>query len=166
MIKKGREKHPDSAGRLMVGNAEFLPFKDESFDSISSLLAFSYLQLPGKTLQDCLRILKPGGRIAICTLGKNVFTSGLPAIYKIGAKMRIRQVGIGNFSEHYYSANEMFKLMENAGYTDIEIFRCSFAHIKMTEPLYEIAKAVEPFIEEKIPYLAYNLVGCGKKPEK
>lgn len=149
---------------LLVGNGEYLPFTADSFDAISSLLAFSYLQQPQQMLCDCFRVLIPGGRIALCTLGKNMFTSGLPVIYRLGEKMRIRRVGIGSFVEHYYSADEMYLLMEKSGFTDIEIYRCSFAHFTMSGPLYSMAKKVEPFIEEKIPYLAYNLIASGKKP--
>lgn len=150
--------------KFVVGNAENLPFKSESFDSISSLLAFSYLTKPEQTVKDCLRVLRPGGRMAVCTLGKNVFTSSLPALFVIGEKMKIRRVGVGTFVEHYYSAEEMYRLLENAGYTNISIFRCSFAHFTFADPIFSIAKRVEPFIEEKIPYLAYNLIASGQKP--
>jgi len=148
-----------------VGNAELLPFESDSFDSISSLLAFSYLQNPGQSLKDCYRVLVPGGRLAVCTLGKNIFTSSLPALYSIGAKMKIRRVGVGSFAEHYYSAKEMYDLLDKAGFEEIEIFKCSFAHFNLAGPLFMIAKKVESFIEDNIPYLAYNLIAAGKKPE-
>lgn len=163
MIKRAAPLFPES--QFVVGTAEELPFSDNSFDSISSLLAFSYLTNPLKTLGDCIRVLRPGGRLAVCTLGKNLFTAGLPALFVIGEKMKIRRVGVGKFTEHYYTAQEMYSLMEQSGYTDISIFRCSFAHFTFADPLFSIARRVEPFIEEKIPYLAYNLIASGQKPE-
>jgi ubiquinone/menaquinone biosynthesis C-methylase UbiE len=163
MIKKARDNFPDLP--FVIGNAEYLPFASDSFDSISSLLAFSYLQKPEISLSDCMRVLVPGGRICVCTLGRNIFTSGLPALYSLGEKMRIRRVGVGSFAEHYYNAKEMYDLMELTGFTDIEIFRCSFAHFNMADPLFMMAKKAEPFIEDNIPYLAYNLIAAGKKPE-
>ena len=163
MIKRATHLFPQVD--FLVGNAESLPFVDDSFDSISSLLAFSYLIKPENSLSDCLRILKPGGTLAVCTLGKNVFTSSLPAIFTIGEKMRIHRVGVGKFTEHYYTAQEMHEIMEAAGFTNISIFRCSFAHFTFADPLFSIAKRVEPFIEEKIPYLAYNLIASGQKPK-
>jgi ubiquinone/menaquinone biosynthesis C-methylase UbiE len=162
MIRRATPIFPEV--NFVAGNAEYLPFQDDSFDSISSLLAFSYLTRPDQTLKDCCRILRPGGRMAVCTLGKNVFTSGLPALFVIGEKMKIRRVGVGKFDEHYYTVDEMYTLLENAGFTDITIFRCSFAHFTFADPLFSIAKRVEPFIEEKIPYLAYNLIASGQKP--
>jgi len=164
MIRKAQERFPMLP--YVVGNAEFLPFAPDTFDSISSLLAFSYLQNPGQTLSDCYRVLVPGGRLAVCTLGRNIFTSSLPALYSIGARMKIRRVGVGSFAEHYYSAKEMYDLLEKAGFEEIEIFRCSFAHFNLAGPLFMIAKKVESFIEDNIPYLAYNLIAAGKKPEK
>lgn len=163
MINKARDRYPDLP--YVVGNAELLPFESSTFDSISSLLAFSYLQNPEQSIQDCYRVLVPGGRLAVCTLGRNIFTSSLPALYSIGAKMRIRRVGVGSFAEHYYCAKEMYDLLNSAGFEDIEIFRCSFAHFNFAGPLFMIARKVESFIEDNIPYLAYNLIAAGKKPE-
>ncbi len=163
MIRKARERYPDLP--YVIGNAEMLPFESDTFDSISSLLAFSYLQNPTQSLKDCYRVLVPGGRLAVCTLGRNIFTSSLPALYSIGAKMKIRRVGVGSFAEHYYSAKEMHDLLHSAGFEEIEIFKCSFAHFNFAGPLFMIAKKVESFIEDNIPYLAYNLIAAGKKPE-
>jgi len=163
MIRKAKSRYEDLS--FVVGNAELLPFEPLTFDSISSLLAFSYLQNPDQSMKDCYRVLRPGGRFAVCTLGKNIFTSGLPALYTIGEKMKIRRVGVGSFAEHYYSAKEMYDLLEKSGFVEIEIFRCSFAHFNLAGPLFMIAKKVESFIEDNIPYLAYNLIAAGKKPE-
>lgn len=163
MIRRAVQLFPTE--QFLVGNAEHIPFQSGSFDSVSSLLAFSYLSRPEKTLTDCLRILRPGGRLAVCTLGKNIFTSGLPALFTIGEKMKIRRVGVGRFTEHYYTAAEMYSLLEKTGYTEISISKCSFAHFSFVDPIFSIAKRVEPFIEEKAPYFAYNLIASGKKPE-
>ncbi len=147
-----------------VGTAEVLPFKDASFDALSSLLAFSYLNRPDQMLAEAYRVLKPGGTAVICTLGKNVFTSGLPAVYQIGEVMKIRHVGMGAFNEHYYSRDELFTLFSESGFSDIHIRKCSFAHLNLIDPLYDIARKIEPFVEENIPYLAYNIIATGKKP--
>jgi ubiquinone/menaquinone biosynthesis C-methylase UbiE len=163
MIRRATPIFP--AVNFVIGTAENLPFEEDSFDSISSLLAFSYLTKPRQTLRDCFRVLRHGGTLAVCTLGKNVFTSSLPALFTIGEKMRIRRVGIGKFTEHYYTAQEMYSLLEKAGFSDISIFRCSFAHFTFADPIFSLAKQFEPFIEEKVPYLAYNLIASGRKTE-
>jgi ubiquinone/menaquinone biosynthesis C-methylase UbiE len=162
MLNRAREKSPSSG--LCLGNAEHLPFKDGSFEVIASLLAFSYLRHPGQMLEESFRILSPGGTIAICTLGKNLFTYGLPAVYQIGEVMGIRHVGMGNFGERYYSEREMRTLLRKAGYHHILVKRISFAHVSLAKPLFHLAKKFEPFVEDHIPYLAYNLVAFAEKP--
>jgi hypothetical protein len=71
---------------------------------------------------------------------------------------------MGDFGERYYSESEMNDLFFKAGFTDILIRRCSFAHINLIDPLYGIARKIEPFVEERLPYLAYNLLASARKP--
>jgi ubiquinone/menaquinone biosynthesis C-methylase UbiE len=163
MITKAQARCETS--HFTVGNAEYLPFADNSFDAVSSLLAFSYVKNPGMMLAEVFRVLRPGGAVAVCTLGKNLLTSGLPAIYTIGEAMKIRHVGMGAFSEHYYAEHEIKDLFRGAGFTGIGVKRCSFAHINLAEPLYDLAKRVEPFVEKRLPYFAYNICASGTKPE-
>jgi ubiquinone/menaquinone biosynthesis C-methylase UbiE len=162
MIEKARLRSPVSD--FLVGTAEVLPFRDAEFDAVASMLAFSYVPHPERMLAESYRVLRPGGAIAICTLGKNVLTSVVPAIYRIGEKMDVRRIGMGDFGEHYYNEQEMESLFACAGFTGINVQRCSFAHLNLATPLYDLAKKVEPFIEERMPYLAYNICAAGVKP--
>jgi ubiquinone/menaquinone biosynthesis C-methylase UbiE len=162
MIEKARLRSP--ASDFLVGTAEVLPFKDAEFDAIASMLAFSYVPHPERMLAEAYRVLRPGGAIAICTLGKNALTSVVPAIYRIGEKMDVHRIGMGDFGEHYYNEQEMEVLFVDAGFTDIAVQRCSFAHLNLATPLYDLAKKVEPFIEARMPYLAYNICAAGTKP--
>jgi ubiquinone/menaquinone biosynthesis C-methylase UbiE len=147
-----------------IGSGERIPFRDNSFDVVSSLLVFSYLRDPAAMLDEAYRVLRPGGAIAICTLGKKLLTRGIPVLYHISEKMRVRHVVMKNFGERYYNENEMYDLFENAGFTDIRVSWCSFAHIDMVGPLFRFARRVEPFVERRIPQLAYNICVNGKKP--
>ncbi len=162
MILRARDRC--RASDFTVGTAEHIPFRDESFDGISSLLAFSYLREPEKVLAEAYRVLRPGGSIAVCTLGRNAFTSGLPVIYRLGETFRVRAVGVGSFGERYYRPIEMEKLFCNAGFTEVEVRRCSFAHMGMADPIFSLAQKVEPFVERRLSYLAFNLCASGKKP--
>ncbi len=162
MIQKARERCPYS--EFTVGTAEHIPFRDNTFDAVSSLLAFSYLREPEKVLAEAYRVIRPGGSIAVCTLGRNLFTAGLPVLYRVGETLRIRAVGVGAFDEHYYRPEEMADLFRAAGFIDICVRRCSFAHMGMADPIFSLARRVEPFVESTIPYLAFNLCAAGKKP--
>jgi ubiquinone/menaquinone biosynthesis C-methylase UbiE len=147
-----------------MGTAEELPFRDDSFDAISCLLAFSYLRHPLQMLAEASRILKPGGRIAVCTLSRNMLTSLVPAIYRLGELIDIRHVGVGDFGEQYYTEDEMVILFSEAEFLDISVKRVSFAHISLKKPIFEIARKMEPFVEERMPSLAYNILATGRKP--
>ncbi len=148
-----------------VGTGERIPFRDSSFDAVSSLLVFSYLRDPAAMLSETYRVLQPGGAVAICTLGKKLLTRGIPAIYQISEKMRVKHVVMKDFGEHYYNEEEMRDLLTGTGFEDIQVRWCSFAHIDMIDPLFQLAKKVEPFVEKRVPQLAYNIFVSGKKPE-
>src|SRR5271157_3868890 len=57
MIEKASGRCPSS--NFIVGTAEVLPFRDNSFDAISSILSFSYFKQPDATLSEIYRVLAP-----------------------------------------------------------------------------------------------------------
>lgn len=163
MIRKAEERCPGSD--FTVSSADRIPFRDGTFDAVASLLVFSYVRKPERMLAEAYRVLRPGGTLAICTLGKNLITSGLPAIYHLGEVMRVRQVCVGAFGERYYQESEMAEFLTEAGFGAIRVHRCSFAHYSLIDPVYGIARRVEPFVEKHLPALAYNIFAAGTKPE-
>jgi len=162
MISRAQQRCP--ASEFIIGTGEKIPFCDSSFDAISSLLAFSYVKDPLAMLTESYRVLKPGGVISICTLGKKLLTCGIPAIYQIGEKMKIKHVVMKDFGEQYYDKNDMTSLFTSAGFLEVDVSWCSFAHIDMIDPLFNLACKVEPFVEKRVPQLAYNICVSGKKP--
>jgi ubiquinone/menaquinone biosynthesis C-methylase UbiE len=150
---------------FVVGSAETIPFCNCSFDAAASLLTFSYIKDPQAMLDEVFRVLKPGGTISICTLGKKLLTRGVPALYQIGEKIRVKHVVVRDFGEQYYDENEMYDLFSNAGFSHINVKWCSFAHIDLIDPLFHLACRVEPFVEKRLPQLAYNICVSGKKPD-
>lgn len=161
MIRQARRRCATS--EFVVGTGETIPFRDDSFDAIACLLAFSYMRDPQAMLDETYRVLRPGGAIAICTLGKKLLTRGIPAIYQLGEKMRVSHVVVRDFGEHYYNEEEMHDLFTTAGFTDISTKWCSFAHLDLIDPLFHLARKVEPFIERRLPQLAYNICVNGRK---
>ncbi|MFA6331771.1 MAG: methyltransferase domain-containing protein [Methanoregula sp.] len=147
------------------GNGNALPFRDNSFDAISSLLVFSYVKEPEAMLSEAYRVMRPGGSIAILTLGKKLLTKGIPLLYQISEKMQVRHVVMKDFGEHYYDEEEMHRLFADAGFTGVDVKWCSFAHIDMIDPLFNIATKIEPFVEKRVPQLAYNIFVSARKPE-
>ena len=162
MITQAHRRCPTS--EFIVGTGEKIPFSDRSFEAVSSLLVFSYVKDPHAMLNESYRVLKPGGVLSICTLGKKLLTRGVPAIYQLGEKMRIKHLMLKDFDENYYDKDEMTGLFTQAGFSDVAVSWCSFAHIDMIDPLFNFARKVEPFVEKRVPQLAYNICVSGKKP--
>ena len=162
MVEAAREQ----AGwfEYLLGTAEVLPFRERTFDAVSCMLAFSYLENPGRMIREAFRVLRPGGVLAVGTLARSTITSLVPALYRMGERMEIGRIGVGDFGERYYTEEEMTRIFLDAGFVDVKAKRCSFAHHSLKEPIFDIARKVEPFIEKRIPGLAYNLVVCGRVP--
>jgi ubiquinone/menaquinone biosynthesis C-methylase UbiE len=163
MVLQGRNRVKESD--FFVGTAEVLPFRDGSFDAMASLLAFSYLPDPEAMLRESFRVLKPGGGIAICTLSRTIFTRMVPVIYRVGEQVGLKKVGVGAFGERYYTDRELLDLLGRAGFTEVSVTRCSFAHLNLMDPFFSLARSAEPFVEKHLPYLAYNVCVSGRKPD-
>jgi len=161
MVAKARHRCPDC--EFIVGTGEKLPFGGCSFNAVSSVLVFSYVRDPAAMLSEVYRVLEPGGSVALCTLGRKLITSGIPSLYKIGEKIRIKHVVMKDFGEHYYDEKEMNTLFDNAGFCNVDVKWCSFAHIDMIDPIFSLASRVEPFVEKSVPQLAYNIFVSAKK---
>lgn len=161
MVAKARRRCPGC--EFMVGTGENLPFKDGSFNAVSSVLVFSYVKNPVAMLSEVYRVLTPGGSVALCTLGKKLITRGIPSLYKLGEKIHIKHVVMKDFGEHYYDEKEMYSLFDTTGFCDVDVKWCSFAHIDMIDPIFSLATKVEPFVEKSMPQLAYNIFVSAKK---
>lgn len=52
-------------GNFRVANGEMLPFEDDKFDAVLSFDVFEHVQDLEKTLRECYRVLKKGGRLFV-----------------------------------------------------------------------------------------------------
>lgn len=69
MLARARRRvaaDPRLAGRvgLVEGEAEALPFADREFDHLTFTYLMRYVEDPGETLRELVRVVKPGGRVA------------------------------------------------------------------------------------------------------
>lgn len=55
------------ADRFRVGDAENIPFADNTFDAVICLAVVEYLDADERALREIRRVLKPGGRAVVCT---------------------------------------------------------------------------------------------------
>lgn len=69
MLTFAREQRPVSGAHYLCGDAEQLPLADASVDLIWSSLAIQWCEHPDRLLAELARVLKPGGRCLLATLG-------------------------------------------------------------------------------------------------
>ena len=71
MIKTARRKRGTQNCMFIQALGENLPFGKETFNSVTSALFFHHINidLKRKTLEEILRILKPGGKLIIADMG-------------------------------------------------------------------------------------------------
>lgn len=72
MIDAARERlaaHPHA--RALVADVEELPFRASSFDSALVFHTLAYAERPQRALEECARVLRPGGRLVILSLDKH-----------------------------------------------------------------------------------------------
>lgn len=62
------KRHGDRV-RFIAGDAAALPFDDNSFDMVTSISAMEFFEKPRDSLQEMYRVVKPGGRLVVATLG-------------------------------------------------------------------------------------------------
>lgn len=69
MLTFAREQRPVSNALYLCGDAEHLPLADACVDMIWSSLAIQWCEQPGHLLAELSRVLRPGGRCLLATLG-------------------------------------------------------------------------------------------------
>ncbi len=103
------ETRPDSrAGvRPVVVNLDALPLPDESVDAVVSLQVIEHLWDLPRFLRECVRILRPGGRLVVSTPNRLTFSPGLGR----GEKP------LNPFHREEFDAGQLLDLFDGAGLT-------------------------------------------------
>ena len=94
-------------------DAAMPPFKNYSFDLITSILILEFSDSPDKMIEEWINLLKPDGRMVVGFLNKYslwALKRRLKSIFKESIWTKAR----------FYSANEMQKLLADAGLKSIE----------------------------------------------
>ncbi len=113
-LKFAREHYKDRPNiELRQLDAHQLPFKDSSFDIIILYEAIYYLDFPERFVKESLRVLKNGGILLICTVNKD-WSDFNPSPY----------------SQKYFSAHELYMLLNDTGFINIKLYADSFVNSK------------------------------------
>ena len=59
------ERHGARRVRLLLGQAEALPFHDATFDNVLSVGGFNYFSDPARSLREMTRVVRPGGIVVV-----------------------------------------------------------------------------------------------------
>jgi len=119
MIKHCKSKYPN--GEFVLGNAEKMPFPDNSFDVVICFWSFHHFVYPQEVLDEIKRVLKPTGFVLIVTFKDTSFN---PFAF-LGDKFSDAFWG---FTTNRYSKKEMVLLMKGFKSVKIQLFprRASF----------------------------------------
>lgn len=113
MVRLARETNAEAiaAGRLEViqADAARLPFEDDAFTRVAMVVVFLFLPDPGAVLQECCRVLRPGGRLALYTIPPEF--EGHP--YAAPEPMASRG--------YFYTDGELEALASEAGFEDVYV---------------------------------------------
>jgi len=74
MLRFARSHRQQARHLHICGDAEALPLADSSVDLIYSSLAVQWCEQPQRLFAELRRVLKPGGRVLIATLGPNTLS--------------------------------------------------------------------------------------------
>lgn len=69
MLAAARVRFADASVDLVEGQAEELPFADESFDALTFTYLLRYVDDPAATMRELARVVRPGGRVASLEFG-------------------------------------------------------------------------------------------------
>jgi len=86
MLERAVQDTPDGGIAYVRGDAMALPFRDETFDAVCCFAALNLIPDPYATLDEIVRVLAPGGRVALLTSS----TAGpppLPALERLTGRL-------------------------------------------------------------------------------
>jgi SAM-dependent methyltransferase len=130
MIAQARKRHPDIDFR--VGEVEHLPVADGVLDAVVCAFGLGHFPYPEAAVAECLRTLKPGGRIAFSwwDTSDKQRVQGLirDAAAEVGAKPPA-VLPKGHSSLRFTDALEFRRLMEGAGLLDIALREHRATHL-------------------------------------
>jgi SAM-dependent methyltransferase len=124
-----REHHPDC--RFEVGDAQRLPFADESLDGYRAEKLYHALEDPDKACAEARRVLAPGGRIVLAGQDWELFAieSDDPALTRTIVTAAAEGIGHGRVARRYRN------MLLDTGFDDVS---CEVRTAVLTDPALAI----------------------------
>jgi demethylmenaquinone methyltransferase/2-methoxy-6-polyprenyl-1,4-benzoquinol methylase len=142
MLSSARARFADDGARveLIEGQAEELPFAEESFDALTFTYLLRYVDDPPATMRELARVVRPGGRVASLEFGVpprrmpreawRFYTAvGLPTLGRI-ASPEWAEVGrfLGPSIRGFYETHPLERIVgywQDAGLREVKVRRMS-----------------------------------------
>jgi len=105
-IKNNRPYVEEGTLEIVQGNAQHLPWKNEQFTTCGSANMFFFVDDPEAMLAEIFRVLKPGGRFSMVTMG-----NGLLGKIIFGWLYKLKT----------YPTIEMISMFQSAGFSNIQV---------------------------------------------
>ena len=114
LVEISRQRVP--AGHFDVGDMQFLPYENGSFDVVTGFNSFQYATDPVAALREAGRVARPGGTVHVVIWGREEHTELVAALRALGPLLPPAPPGAsGPFALSYAGALEA--LVERAGLT-------------------------------------------------
>ena len=153
--QSARAARVDHLCRFKMGQAEEIPFADETFDVVYNFDSFIHIKDKNRLLRECFRVLRKGGRLVFYDwvdmkgVPKEVQTSGelWGYIYVVNGRQydeALRRAGMEILRREDNSANfrDIIAQWEkvNLGYRDFLVQKCGPAYFQKAKRRWQLAR--------------------------
>jgi ubiquinone/menaquinone biosynthesis C-methylase UbiE len=163
MLKAGKNKAEEKGFgnrvNLVVGDARFMPFREQAFDAAISLAVLEHIPLNvEKVFDEILRVLKPGGKAIVNTWS-------LATCLRNRRKKNAGYFCNDNFYK-YYSTRELRSLVQARGFVRHKVYGHRFALMsgilrRLRVPAWrELSLGIERNTRRYVPALSTLLGQC------
>jgi SAM-dependent methyltransferase len=110
------------AGEFKQGDAQALPFPDDSFDAVVCAYGIIHVPVPEMALQEMLRVVRPGGRVAVSVWDSITPNNGFGMIYAAVRARGSLDVPVPHGPDYFQFSTEekMRAALTETGFSNVE----------------------------------------------